>query len=230
MTPAQSHSSKANVTPTKANVTIYLPLLSICLRTCRLTPLKAIAGFLSISASKYSRLQNSQLTPMDNWQQDWFKTFETIANEVGQFFEEVAEDVGREVADAAETLFNFSEDMASEVDQALVQIDELVAPKLEQLDEQMTQWLEPMLQAILGVQTTLDQAAAPVTQTVEPWLNQHPVCVGCRNYHGQEHGGQMLVCAIHPYGVMEGSDSCPDKEPIRWSFLNDQSNDSQDGF
>jgi hypothetical protein len=168
---------------------------------------------------------------MDNWHQDWFKTFETIAQEVGQFFEEVVEEVGREVADATDALFSVSEEIAEEVDQTLVQIDELVAPKLEQLDEQLTQWLEPMIQAILGVQTTLDRAAEPVTHTVEPWLNQHPVCVGCRNYYGQEHGGAMLVCAMHPYGVMEGADTCPDKEPIRWSFpLNDQSNDSQDGF
>jgi hypothetical protein len=151
---------------------------------------------------------------MDNWQQDWFKAFETIANDVGQVFE----DIGREIADATDALFNFSEEVADEVEITLVQIDEIVAPKLDQLDEQMAQWLDPVLQAVLGVQTTIDRAVEPVSHTVEPWLNQHPVCVGCRNYHGQQYGENLLVCAMHPYGVMEGADSCPDKELVTWIF------------
>lgn len=161
---------------------------------------------------------------MDNWQQDWFKAFETIANDVGQVFE----DIGREIADATDALFNFSEEVADEVEITLVQIDEIVAPKLDQLDEQMAQWLDPVLQAMLGVQTTIDRAVEPVTHTVEPWLNQHPVCVGCRNYHGQQYGENLLVCAMHPYGVMEGADSCPDKEAVSWVFPSSYQDSYQD--
>jgi hypothetical protein len=151
---------------------------------------------------------------MENWQQDWFKAFETIATEVGQLFEAV----GRDIAEATDTLFDLSEEVAEDVEQTLTQIDEVLAPKLEQLDEQLGQWLDPMVQAIWGIEATIDRAVEPVTHTVEPWLNQHPVCIGCRNYHGQQYGGNLLVCAMHPYGVEEGADYCPDKELVSWSF------------
>lgn len=163
---------------------------------------------------------------MDDWQQDWLKTFETIANDVGQLFE----DMGRDIAEATDALLNFSEEIAEDVEQTLVQIDEAIAPKLDQFDEQMTEWLDPVLQAMFGFGSAIDQAVEPVTHTVEPWLNQHPVCVGCRHYHGQEYGGNMLVCGMHPYGVLDGADSCPDKEAITWSLPNlDHSNSDHEG-
>ncbi len=151
---------------------------------------------------------------MENWQQDWFKAFEAIAQDVGQMFD----DLGRELGETTEALFTLSEEMAEDVETSLVQLDQTIAPKLDQLDEQIIEWLDPVFQVLLGVQTTLDRAVEPVTHTVEPWLNQHPVCVGCRNYHGQEHGGNLLICAMHPYGVMEGAESCPDKELATWTF------------
>ena len=151
---------------------------------------------------------------MDNWQQNWFKGFETIANEMGQ----MVEDLGRELVEATDAFFSLSEEVAAEMESRLVQFDQTLSPKLDQLDEQMTEWLDPVFRGLLDVQVALDRASEPVTHTVEPWLNQHPVCVGCRNYYGQEHGGNLLICALHPYGVIEGADSCADKEPITWSF------------
>ncbi|MBW4467473.1 MAG: hypothetical protein KME07_18760 [Pegethrix bostrychoides GSE-TBD4-15B] len=158
---------------------------------------------------------------MENWQQDWLKTFETIADDMGQMFE----DLGRELVTATDALLDLSEEVAEDVGQSFVQLDQTLAPKLDLLDEQITEWLNPVFQTLLGVQLTFDRAVEPMTHTVEPWLNQHPVCVGCRNYHGQEYNGTPLICAIHPYGVMEGAESCSDKEPIAWAFPNlDQQN------
>lgn len=34
-------------------------------------------------------------------------------------------------------------------------------------------------------------------------------CEGCRNHHGQVHGGNLLVCGIHPYG-WDGEERCPE--------------------
>jgi hypothetical protein len=160
---------------------------------------------------------------MEDWHQDWSKTFETIASDIGQLFEAVGRDLERDIAEAANALFSFSEEVASDVEVALYQIDQVLAPKLDQLDQQLEQWVDPVLQAVWGIESTIDRAVEPVTHTVEPWLNQHPVCMGCRNYHGQQYGDHFLVCAMHPYGVTEGADSCSDKEPITWSFSFTQS-------
>ncbi|MBC1218767.1 hypothetical protein GNF10_27905 [Nostoc sp. UCD121] len=38
-------------------------------------------------------------------------------------------------------------------------------------------------------------------------------CRGCRNFHGIEYEGVMLVCAIHPTGIEEKT--CPDWKSFR---------------
>jgi hypothetical protein len=144
---------------------------------------------------------------MEGWQQDWIKTLETVSSEIEQFFQ----DIGREINEFAEAMTGLSEDMAEDVEHA-------IAPGLNQLDEQIAEWFDPILQAILGFEATFDQAVEPVTHTVEPWLNQHPVCIGCQHYHGRVYGDNLLVCAMHPYGVSQDDESCPDKEPTSWSL------------
>ncbi len=43
----------------------------------------------------------------------------------------------------------------------------------------------------------------------KPSAENHPACVGCRHYHGKSYNGNLLVCAIHPYG-------CQDKTCVDW--------------
>lgn len=142
---------------------------------------------------------------MDGWQQDWWKMLDTITKELEQLFREVAQDV----EDTAEALFELSETWVD-------QLEEAIAPGLDQLDEQFGEWLEPALDALFGLESAIDRAAEPLTHTVEPILNAHPVCIGCRHYHGHIYGGELLVCAMHPYGMDEGVETCPDKELISW--------------
>lgn len=35
-------------------------------------------------------------------------------------------------------------------------------------------------------------------------------CLGCENFHGTVYGGNMFVCAMHPYGWQDDED-CPDR-------------------
>lgn len=49
------------------------------------------------------------------------------------------------------------------------------------------------------------------TQPHRPTLPQQPsVCRGCCHYHGKMYGGNLLVCAMHPYGA--DGDQCHDWE------------------
>ncbi|HEY9625220.1 MAG TPA: hypothetical protein V6C78_33160 [Crinalium sp.] len=142
---------------------------------------------------------------MDGWQQDWVKMLETLANDMDRFFQDVA----KEMSDATDAFMEFSEDIAEHLHEA-------IAPELDKFDEQIDEWVEPILQAIAGIESAFTQASQPVSQTVEPILNHHPVCTGCRHYHGQSYNGVMFICAMHPYGMEDGIDSCPDKEAITW--------------
>lgn len=126
---------------------------------------------------------------------------ETISLEVEKFFEEVVKEVG-EVADS---FIAFSEEVAE-------QLHEAIAPDLEQLDEQLEAWIDPLVRAVIGFESSVSEAAQPLTHTVDPILNEHPACVGCRHYHGQSYGGNMLVCGMHPYGWE--SEKCPDWQSV----------------
>jgi hypothetical protein len=136
---------------------------------------------------------------MEGWQQDWVKMLEAVATEVERFFDGVAKEMN-EVADA---FVELSEEIAEQVEQA-------IAPTIDQLDDHLDDWLEPILLALTSLEGVMEEAAAPVTHTVEPILNQHPACVGCRHYHGQSYNGTVLVCGMHPYGWEE--EKCPDWE------------------
>lgn len=43
------------------------------------------------------------------------------------------------------------------------------------------------------------------------YLKEIEVCSGCRNYYGESHEGNKLICALHPYGFKD--DFCPDYKP-----------------
>ncbi|MBD2070120.1 hypothetical protein H6F93_21815 [Leptolyngbya sp. FACHB-671] len=136
---------------------------------------------------------------MEGWSHDWVKMFETVAAGVEQFFLEAT----KEMTEALDAFAEFSEDVASELESA-------IAPELANLDAELDPWIESILQAFTGLEATLSEAAEPVTHTLEPMLNEHPACVGCRHYHGQMYGGNVLVCAMYPYG--SETETCPDWE------------------
>jgi len=51
-----------------------------------------------------------------------------------------------------------------------------------------------------------------ITSRVYPDRNTHPACQGCRHYHGYVYGGELFVCAMHPYGWDD--ENCPDWEGV----------------
>jgi hypothetical protein len=135
---------------------------------------------------------------MDDWQKDWMKAFDLLAEGVDQ----LCQDVAKEVENAVEGFADLSNEIFE-------QIEEAIAPNLDEWDQQMTEWTDSVLQLFFDFETDFNQSAEPFTQTLEPMLNEHPACVGCRNYHGYSYNGVPFVCAMHPYG-WEADEACPD--------------------
>jgi hypothetical protein len=104
--------------------------------------------------------------------------------------------MGNLVCQGCETLVKEIEDVTAEVEVAL------------------DFYLEPVLDWLGEVEEIIADGSRPFVQTVTPALQDHPVCVGCSHYHGEVYGGNVLVCAMHPYGVEEKS--CPDWTSV-WS-------------
>jgi hypothetical protein len=126
---------------------------------------------------------------MEKWQKDFSELVETVADEVEQFF------VG--VTEMVDSLFEISEELAEQLQTTI----------LTELDQYLNDLAEPLFDAYWELEdvTELDQ---PFSYIVEPTPQKNPACIGCRHYHGQVHGGNLLICAMHPYGWED--ENCPD--------------------
>lgn len=115
-------------------------------------------------------------------------------NDFFKALDQTAEWMGDVLYQGCETLFQDIEEAADELETALDVFLEPVFGWLNELDEAIT------------------DTSRPFVHTVTPVLQEHPACVGCRNYHGEAYGEQMLVCAMHPYGAEDTT--CPDWESV----------------
>jgi hypothetical protein len=115
-------------------------------------------------------------------------------NDFYKVFDQTATWMGNLIYQGCETLFKELEDASVELEEAL---DCYLEPVIDWLDE---------------VEGIISDTSRPFIQTVTPALQDHSVCVGCCNYHGEAYGGNVLVCAMHPYGAEV--ESCPDWESV----------------
>ena len=139
---------------------------------------------------------------MEEWQKDFSEFLDTVTEQMEDFFLGIS----KEVTEVVNTLVDVSEEIAVQVQGAFS----------DEVDQYVTELVNPVLEAYFGFEGMVETATQPMIQAVEPMLSQHPVCAGCRHYHGQMYSGNLLVCGMHPYGVDEGSDTCPDKELTVW--------------
>lgn len=119
------------------------------------------------------------------------------------------------------------------VDRTLEEWEVLLQPWMAPLldwhvdPEALTPWNEadPVLDEVvaglltaLGLDAALDESGLmtdeelwnEIAPKTEPRADWHPACVGCQHFHGRLYGGNLLICAMHPYGA-EG-DRCADWE------------------
>lgn len=162
---------------------------------------------------------------MENWQQDWVKSVETVASSIERFFQ----DTSKEMGNRALTLIELSDEMVEDIEQA-------IAPTLDHLETQFTEWLNPFLELGAELESLLydlhwmDQISDFTDFPAESLSIQHPICKDCRHYHGEVYNGTPLICAMHPYGIVDGSEFCADKEAIARRLPFGSTESSEDDF
>lgn len=134
---------------------------------------------------------------MEDWSKSLFEVIETAALEVESFFNEMAE----EISEVIDEWGKFSEEIT----------EEICTNFIVEIDEYLNDLIDPIIEVYLDLD--FDVGGEDIdyfVERVEPTLEKHPACRGCKNYHGQVYGGNLLVCGMHPYGV--DGESCPDWE------------------
>jgi hypothetical protein len=155
---------------------------------------------------------------------DWERQIAQVMESLTQQSQKFVLDLSKDIEETVDGFVSLADEIADTfTEQIQGVLDQEIDPMLDQL-------IQPLVQWSLDFDREVDRLIFPFRQTFEPTLNQHPVCVGCKNYHGQVYNGQMLVCGMHPFGVNAGIDSCPDKEAIDWSQTNFFNRDDRDDF
>lgn len=124
---------------------------------------------------------------MEDWSKSIVETLESVACIVDEFFVGVTEMV---------------ENIADEV-QNTVGVE---------VDQYLQDMFEPIIEIYFELEGIVNETDSTFPYPVEPTLEEHPACMGCRHYHGQVYSGNLFVCAMHPYGWE--SENCPDWESL----------------
>jgi hypothetical protein len=145
---------------------------------------------------------------MENWQQDWARAVEAAAGSLEKFFQDASKEV-----------------------------EQVIAPAIDQIETQVSEWLDPFLELGADLGTEVEafllelQWMDGVSEFVDPGesvRSQHPICKGCRHFHGEVYNGTPFICAMHPYGIVDGADSCADKEAFSWRLPSSSGHSSDD--
>jgi hypothetical protein len=155
---------------------------------------------------------------MDNWEENIIKWFTDIQKNLESLYQNIDEDINQAI--------NF---VNQEIDQWLGECEEYIDEmtiELNDLMEETENFFQELIDMLWENDSTeeIDEHNDNVNAPNEDWDNwftnetyslkpdpeKHPACVGCNHYHGYTYGGNMLVCAMHPYGWE--NKNCPDWE------------------
>ena len=149
---------------------------------------------------------------MDNWENllsDWLenstKEFDSFCQQLNQ--------------DWQESSLEFKQNLDDFVNEIETIITEELIGFLNELDDLLDFSIDSDFTTTIEIENENEHDSTPdysdyIVWFEEPILeantNRNPACIGCRNYHGRVYSGNLLVCAIHPYGWSD--DNCPDWE------------------
>lgn len=170
---------------------------------------------------------------MNDWQSDFLAAMnhaieglEDLAVEVVAGVEGWVDDLSLGATKQFDRLVEFSAEWSDEV---ATEIADVVADAAADVMTQVTTEFSAQTQAFLDtdLDAFLNTLLHPLTvESLEDWINAvsisnqysgvaikpHPLCVNCKNFHGQAYNDVSLVCGMHPYGIVDGQDECNDRD------------------
>ncbi|MDJ0735993.1 MAG: hypothetical protein QNJ47_18335 [Nostocaceae cyanobacterium] len=129
---------------------------------------------------------------MEHWEKDFWEIVETVADEVDRFFLGMTEMV--------DSFFELTEEISEQVQSTIT----------TEVDQYLQELAEPILDVYWEWEDVVGDVDPSFPYTVEATAEKNPACIGCRHYHGQAYGGNLLVCGMHPHGWDD--ENCPDWE------------------
>ena len=136
---------------------------------------------------------------MDEWLQQLQANLDKAAKDSGQWLAKAVEGA---VEETDMVISHTLDDVAKAISPVVEEVNHYVDSGLDATEIFVYQHLTPFI----------EEATAPINNTVTPYFQSHRACIGCKHYNGSEFGGNMLVCGMHPYGPEEPN--CQDWESV----------------
>ena len=149
--------------------------------------------------------------------ENWVRDLTTFCEDTVRKTEGWAEQTLQEVVDTADAIADevekqlrpTLEQWADDLNDSLEPLESALDQEVECFSEEFTEFVTPVIEPLAqAIETWVEAMAVPMASHIDPVINDHPTCIGCKHYHGQAYGGNMLVCAMYPYGPEE--ETCPD--------------------
>ncbi|MEM6437203.1 MAG: hypothetical protein AAF773_25605 [Cyanobacteria bacterium P01_D01_bin.115] len=151
--------------------------------------------------------------------EDWARELSDVLDQAARATEAWAEQTLHGAVEAVDSLADDIEKQlrptlerwAEDINQAVEPFEDVLDQEVERFSEEFSELITPVVVPLTGaLETWLETMTAPIVSHVDPMVNDHITCIGCKHYCGQTHGGNMLVCAMYPYGPE--AETCPDWE------------------
>ena len=153
--------------------------------------------------------------------EDWTRDFGEFLEGAIRVTEQWAEQTLQAAMETADTLADeiekqigpTLEEWADELHQAVAPLEATLDEEVERFSADFSAFVTPLIMPLTeAVDNWFGTVATPFNNTIDPMVNEHVTCIGCRHYYGQTHGGNLLICAMHPYGPDQ--ERCPDWESV----------------
>jgi hypothetical protein len=150
---------------------------------------------------------------MDNWEAQIINWLADVQKEINNFYQQVDEDINRTVKVVNQDIEQWIEDCEDYLNDVTIEFNNLMVETDSFLTELIYLFFDD---EILHEDYSLEDSIENWEEWLEddyqrkPNSQKHPACVGCSHYYGHSYGGNLLVCAMHPYGWE--NENCPDWE------------------
>ena len=129
---------------------------------------------------------NHAIEELEDWAGEWSlgaaKQFDRLVEFTAEWSDEVATDVTDAVADV---MTHVTTELSAQT-QAFLDTD---------LDSFLNTLLHPL--TVESLEDWINAVSVP-NQSSGVAIKPHPLCVNCKNFHGQAYNDVSLVCGIHP--------------------------------
>ncbi len=130
--------------------------------------------------------------------EDWWQQLEKAAEEVEEFFYDLSSTMEFMAEEVGKTLGNLTQEVeeivVGEIERCVEDLIDIIYDS--DFDDNGISWDE------MG---NFVESEFMDINTYKPSKENHPACIGCRHYHGKSYNGNLLVCAMHPYGSEDTS-------------------------